>query len=192
VIDPDGDFQGGRIEVPRTADFKTPANLVIADATPERKFVRSLVEATNAAKINAWLKNTSTGFYSVEYAWKKGEHPKRGEFSPDFFIKQGDRIFVVEIKDDGEVQDPAPDNVKKHEYASDHFDRLNKKLETDGSEARYQFNMVTPKDFNKFFQKLRDDELTGFRSELDVAMRKLRAANGRVTAVADSKGKAKA
>ena len=48
------------------------------------------------------------GFYSIEYAWKKGNKPKRGEFSPDFFIKQGDQIFVVEIKDDEEIADPSP------------------------------------------------------------------------------------
>jgi type III restriction enzyme len=34
----------------------------------------------------------------------------------------------------------------------------------------YQFNMLTPRDYGKFFMKLREGELASFRSELDVAM----------------------
>lgn len=121
--DPDGDFAIGREPVAKAAVFKTPANLVIADATPERKFLRELCNPDYATNVDAWLKNTPVGFYSIEYAWKKGEHPKRGEFSPDFFIKQHDRIFVVEIKDDGEIKEPSAENVKKHDYATAHFNR---------------------------------------------------------------------
>lgn len=169
--DPDGDFASGREPVANAADFKTPANLVIADATPERKFVRELCNRDYAASVGAWLKNTPVGFYSIEYAWKKGEHPKRGEFSPDFFIKQSDCIFVVEIKDDGEINDPSAENVKKHEYANAHFDRLNKWLEKQKIPMRYQFNMLSPRDYGKYFTKLRKHDLHDFRSELDVAMK---------------------
>jgi len=115
----------GRELISNTSDFKTPAYLVITDATPERKFTRELCNREYAAKIDAWLKNTPMGFYTIEYAWKKGEHPKRGEFSPDFFLKQGNQIFVVEIKDNEQIKDPLPENVKKHEYARAHFERLN-------------------------------------------------------------------
>lgn len=168
--DPDGDFANGREPVGNAADFKTPANLVIADATPERKFVRELCNRDYAAKIDAWLKNTPVGFYSIQYAWKKGEHPKRGEFSPDFFMKQGNSVFVIEIKDDSEIADPSAENVKKHEFASAHFIRLNKWLEGEKLSTRYQFNMVSPKDYGKFFTMLRQQDLVGFRSDLDVAM----------------------
>jgi hypothetical protein len=37
---------------------------------------------------------------------------------------------------------------------------------------RYQCNFLTPKDYNKFFQQLRNGELVGFRSELDIALKK--------------------
>lgn len=170
VDNEDGEFIKGRVKIAQSADFKTPSNLVIADATPERRFVRELTGHDNASHVDAWLKNTPVGFYSIEFAWKKGEHPKRGEFSPDFFIRQKDQIFVVEIKGDEEVADPSPDNIKKHEYASAHFDRLNKWLAKAKKKARYQFNMLSPKSYNVFFQKLRDGELVGFRSELDVVM----------------------
>lgn len=170
VNDEDGDFVKGRIIVNNQADFRTPANLVIADANPERKFVRELTNHETARKVDAWIKNTAVGFYAIEYAWKKGNRPKRGDFSPDFFIKQGNSIFVVEIKGDEEASDPAPDNVKKHEYASEHFARLNDHLAKQGDPIRYQFNMVSPKSYNIFFTKLREGALTGFRSELDVVI----------------------
>jgi type III restriction enzyme len=172
VDDEDGEFVKGRQRVPNSSNFKTAANLVIADANPERRFVRELVNPDNAQKLDGWLKNAPMGFYSIECAWKKREHPKRGEFSPDFFLKQGESVFVVEIKGDEEIVDPAADNIKKHEYATDHFERVNKWLGKEHMVARYQFTMISPKSFNVFFQKLRDGELTGFRSELDVAMSK--------------------
>jgi type III restriction enzyme len=170
VEDEDGEFVRGRSKIPTCSDFKTAANLVIADATPEKRFVRDLAAHDNAMKLDAWLKSTPTGFYSIEYAWKKGEHPKRGEFSPDFFIKQRNKVFVVEIKGDEEISDPGADNSKKHEYAMAHFERLNSWLSKAKIDTRYQFNMLPPKSYNVFFQKLRDGDLVGFRSELDVVM----------------------
>ena len=103
---------------------------------------------------------------------KKAIPAKRGEFSPDFFIKQGDQIFAVEVKGDEEIADPSADNIKKHEYATAHFDRLNDWLKNAKISTRYQFNMISPKNFNAFFQKLRCGDAVGFRSDLDVAMTK--------------------
>ena len=60
--------------------------------------------------------------------------------------------------------------MKKHEFAAAHFQRLNAWLQKDACSTRYQFNMLTPKDYGKFFTKIREGELAGFRSELDVAM----------------------
>jgi type III restriction enzyme len=84
-------------------------------------------------------------------------------------------VFVVEIKGNEEIDDPAADNIKKHEYATDHFIRLNKWLDKGNIKVRYQFNMLSPKSYSGFFQKLRDGGLIGFRSDLDVAM--MKAAN---------------
>jgi type III restriction enzyme len=164
------DYRAGSNAVSNFYDFKTPCNMVIADGTPERKFMRLLCERDNALALDGWLKNSAQRFYAIEYAWKKGEHPKRGDFSPDFFIKKGETVYVTEIKDDGEIADPAPENQKKFEYARAHFHRLNEWLQKEGIDAAYQLNFVTPKDFNKFFIKLRNDDLQGFRSELDVAL----------------------
>lgn len=80
---------------------------------------------------------------------------------------------MVEIKDDSEITDPSAENVKKHEYASAHFAQLNKWLEKENLWTRYQFNMLTPQDYGKFFTKLRKRDLVGFRSELDVVMARM-------------------
>lgn len=170
VKDPDGEFRAGREFVPNSHDFKTPCNMAVADWTPERKFIRSLCDRENAQTIDGWVKNSSQRFYAIEYAWKKGEHPKRAEFSPDFFIKKGNEIYVVEIKDDSEIDDPSPENQKKLEYAQDHFKCLNDWLKKKGINVSYQLNFLTPKSFNKFFIQLRQDDAKGFRSELDVVL----------------------
>ena len=85
-------------------------------------------------------------------------------------------VFVVEIKDDGEISDPSPENQKKYEYATEHFNRLNTWLAEEGLSVRYQFNFLTPRDYNVFFQQMRNNDLNGFRSELDVALNKAAAA----------------
>jgi type III restriction enzyme len=171
ATDPDGEFAQGQVQVQNPFDFKTPLTFVIADATPERRFVRELVKRENALKIDAWIKNTATRFYTVEFAWKKGEHPKRGEFSPDFFIRQGNCCIVVEIKSDDEIADPSPENVKKYQFARTHFETLNGRLEADGQAQRYHFTILTPRGYNTFFQTLREQSAAGFLSELDVALR---------------------
>ena len=78
-----------------------------------------MCERENAQALDAWLKNTAQRFYAIEYAWKKGEHPKRGEFSPDFFLKKGTWIFVTETKGDEEIADPSPENQKKFDQKYD-------------------------------------------------------------------------
>lgn len=171
ATDPDGDFVQGQVPVSNPFDFKTPLTFVIADATPERRFVRELVKRENALKIDGWIKNTATRFYAVEFAWKKGEHPKRGEFSPDFFIRQGDTCIVVEIKSDDEIADPSAENIKKYQFARAHFENLNERLEAEGHARRYHFTMLTPRGYNTFFQTLREESVSGFLSELDVAIR---------------------
>jgi hypothetical protein len=51
-----------------------------------------------------------------------------------------------------------------------HFERLNSWLSKKEVSAHYRFNMLSPKSYNVFFQKLRDGDLVCFRSELDVVM----------------------
>lgn len=96
----------------------------------------------------------------------------RVKFSPDFFIKAGHLILVIEIKENEEVSDPAEENRKKNEYAITHFKRVNKYLKQAGSEVLYKFNFLTPSDFGKYFQSLRDGNIADYKSSLDVELLK--------------------
>lgn len=158
------------IEVQNRHDFKTPLNLAITDSDNEKRFINMLLQPQNMSCYDSWIKSTANRFYEIDYAWKKGEHPKRGKFNPDFFIKVDNLILVVEVKGDEEIADPADENRKKNEYALAHFDRINRYLESEQSDLRYKFNFITERSFNKFFQSLRDGDIINFRSELDVRL----------------------
>jgi len=157
-------------EVRNRHDFKTLLNTVIADSDNERRFINGLLQPANVRCYDAWLKSTAIRFYEIDYAWKKREHPKRGKFNPDFFIKVGNLILVTEIKGDEELREPSEENRKKYEYTVEHFKRVNKHLEEEGSPIRYKFNFLTESGFNKFFQALRDGKIAKFRSDLDVKL----------------------
>lgn len=151
-------------------DFKTPLNCVIADHDNEKRFVRELISQDNVPHIESWVKSTSMGFYEIEYFWKKGEHPKRSRFSPDFFIKLVDHVLVVEIKGEEEIAEPSEENKKKYQFAIQHFQRVNKRLKSQGSGLSYKFNFLTPSDFNNYFQSIRDGSVLKYQSNLDVAL----------------------
>lgn len=151
-------------------DFRAPLNGAVADSEPERRFIRSLLEPANLECFDAWIKSTATQFYEIDYYWKKGEHPRPGKFSPDFFIKTGHLILVVEVKDDTELQEPSEENRKKYEYALAHFARLNHHMEEGGSPIRYKMNFLTPRNFGTYFQYLREGHIEDYKSELDVKL----------------------
>lgn len=149
--------------------FKTPLNVVISHSTPERKFMEKLVSNANAEVIDSWIKSRDTGFYSIEYSWRKGEHPKQGKFNPDFFIKIDNKLIVVETKDDELIErikeggDIAKEIRAENKYTLEHFNRLNEQQK----EQSYFFTFLTPMDFDNFFGVLRKKDFSGFISQLD-------------------------
>jgi len=148
-------------------NFKTPLNLAISDHKPERIFIRKLIAPDNAKVIDSWIKSTDQDFYPIEYSWKKGEHPKRGRFNPDFFIKIGDNILVIEIKGDEEIKAPSDENKAKYKAAKRHFRTLNKQQNT----LKYYFNFLTPEDYDYYFDHLRKGNYN-FNSKLDAELAK--------------------
>jgi type III restriction enzyme len=161
------------IEVRNVYDFKTPLNAIIADSQPEKRFIDLLLARDNVDYITAWIKSTVVRFYEIDYMWRRsreGEHTKKGKFSPDFFIRAGNLILVVEIKGDEEITEPAEENFKKNEYALAHFKRLNEELDKEGNPVRYKFNFLTPKNFSTYFQYLRRGDIWDYESELDVRL----------------------
>ena len=155
------------IRVENRYNFKTPLNIVLAAYEPERKFIKGLVKEENAKGIDAWIKSLDVGFYKIDYSWRKGEHPKQGSFNPDFFIKVGNDILIVEIKDDKAFEGSAGDeNKKKLKYAGEHFDRLNG-LE---NEQKYYFKFLSPMSYDLFFKALREKTYRDFKSELEARL----------------------
>jgi len=148
------------IKVGNTFNFKTPLNVVFASHKPERDFIKRLIREENAKKIDTWIKSLDVGFYSVEYSWRKGEHPKQGSFNPDFFIKLENDILVLEIKADTDI---STENRAKLKYAREHFDRINNLQ----SEHRYYFKFLSPQSYDLFFQSLREGEYHDFKSEIE-------------------------
>jgi len=151
--------------------FKTPLNVAFAHSTPERKFIEKLI--SNAESIEAWIKSRDVGYYTIEYSWrKKGEHPKQGKFNPDFFIKINNRIIVVETKDDELINrikqsdELAKETMAKYRYSIQHFNKLNKLQK----EQRYYFTFLTPMDFDNFFEVIKSDSFSGFKSQLDAEL----------------------
>ena len=73
---------------------------------------------------------------------------------------------AVELKNDSEIADPSPENLKKYDYAQAHFERLSEWMIEAKIPTRYQHNWLSPESYNPFFQLLRDEKVRGFRSEL--------------------------
>ena len=150
--------------------FKTPLNAVFAQSMPERRFIEKLV--TNSGLIDAWIKSRDVGFYSIEYSWRKGEHPKQGNFNPDFFIKINSKVIVVETKDDELINrikedgDLAKEMRARYRYAIHHFKRANKLQK----KHKYYFMFLTPKDFDNFFEVIKQGDFRGFTSQLDAEL----------------------
>ena len=151
--------------------FKTPVNIVLTKLEPERKFVETLVNSHLCEKIDAWIKSRDMGFYSVEYSWRKGEHPTQGGFNPDFFLKLGENIVVVEIKSDG---DDSEENKAKYRWAKNHFEDLNEELKKAKIKQKYFFHFLSPASYSEFTEYLIDGRLFKgeFRSTLEDLLEK--------------------
>ena len=154
-------------KIKNTYNFKTPLNLVISDHKPERLFIKRLIASENSKAIDSWLKSTDQDFYPIEYSWKKGEHPKRGRFNPDFFIKIKNNILVIEIKGDEEIREHSDENKAKYKAAKIHFKTLNEQQ----NKLKYYFNFLTPEDYDYYFDHLRNNNFN-FSSKLDAELEK--------------------
>jgi type III restriction enzyme len=151
------------IKVPNKYNFKTPLNVALASYEPERRFIKVLTAEQTAQAIDAWIKSLDVGFYSIDYSWRKGEHPKQGSFNPDFFIKADNDIVVVEIKMDNDVSD---ENKAKLRYAREHFARVNGLQK----EQRYYFKFLSPGSYDLFFKSFRERTYRDFKSELEAKL----------------------
>lgn len=155
-------------------NFKTPQFGIVTTGNPEKEFLDRLTTNTEVVKnIDSFVKSDDMNFYSIDYSWQKGSHHKNGQFNPDWFIKQGDNIIAVEIKDDSQISDPDAENIGKNKAAIKHFELLNEYSLTNDNPTRYKFTFLTPKDFDIFFKKLTEKDVMNYKSQLDVKLAEL-------------------
>lgn len=151
--------------------FKTPVSVILTKQEPERKFVEAIAGSKVCEKIDAWIKSRDQNFYSIEYSWRKGEHPTQANFNPDFFLKFGDNIVVVEIKAD---DDDSDENKAKYRWAKQHFATLNDELKKTKIKQRYFFHFLSPSSYAEFTEYALDGRLFKgeFRSALEDKLEK--------------------
>lgn len=155
-------------------NFKTPQFGIVTTGNPEKEFLDRLTTNMEVVKnIDSFVKSDDMNFYSIDYSWQKGSHHKNGQFNPDWFIKQGDNIIAVEIKDDSQISDPDAENIGKNKAAIKHFELLNEYSLTNDNPTRYKFTFLTPKDFDIFFKKLTEKDVMNYKSQLDVKLAEL-------------------
>lgn len=148
-------------------NFKTPVNIVFTTLEPEKRFVELLTSDDFSQHIDAWIKSRDKGFYSIDYQKNKGSKFKA--FNPDFFIKKGNNIIVVEVKADN---DNSIENKAKNRAAKRHFELLNLELKKNGKPDRYFFTFLSPIDYNTFAIYVKDGRFfeSKFRSHLDILL----------------------
>lgn len=160
------DFPGRLVKQKNVFDFKTPLSLVFTTRDPEYKFVEVLTKTAVAQKIDAWIKSRDVGFYKISYILKRGSRPK--EFNPDFFIKVGNRIAVIETKMNNDI---TLENYSKMVDSKKHFATLNEELKKAGSDIRYSFNILSPSSYPDFEAKLINGSyFNGFNSEIEIQL----------------------
>ncbi len=152
--------------------FKCPLNVVILSHSNEKDFAGFLVEKEYAEKIDVWIKSVDKGFHTVSYSFRagtpsisegRGSHQKWASFNPDFFIKIGKDILVVEIKSDEDITEV---NKGKLKWAKRHFKELNKKQKR----QNYHFYFLSPTDFSTFFEKVIKESKFDYTSNLEAEL----------------------
>jgi len=152
--------------------YKCPLNITILSHGNEREFSTYLVEKENAEKIDAWIKSVDKEFYKIPYFYRLGTHQKEANFNPDFFIKIGNDVLVVEIKGD---EDVSEENRGKLKYAKKHFEELNKKQHV----HKYYFKFLSPQDFSPFFEFIKKGIYRDYVSNLEAELKAKKSNFGR-------------
>jgi type III restriction enzyme len=146
-------------ELVQADSMRTPMLSVVSNHNPEKKFLNLLLKSQYETHYDSFIKSTDRGFYSVPYSFKKGTHMKYLNFNPDFFIKKGNQILVVEIK--GDHEDTNETRAKLRDSLT-HFKELNERQ----NECEYLFFILSPLDYENFFIGLTSSSLKQYQGSL--------------------------
>jgi len=152
---------------------KTPLNINIASSWPEKDFINLLINEKYNDFIDWFFKSKDRWFYDLEYRWLQWSRtPKIWKFNPDFFIKSGNKILVIEIKwkeSEKEYSRWFSQNKAKYLQAKEHFEALNKALEKKWINQKYYFHFCSPKDYKILFDYLAKNKLEKYTSRLEAS-----------------------
>jgi len=156
-----------RLRQVNPSTFKSPWNVHYASHEPEREFSDLLF--VNGKLFDAFVKMPNSGVYAFPYSYKPAKaaktHVANENFNPDFFLKVAGKqdVLVVEIKAEG---DDSNRNRAKCRDGLKHFETLNERLKDAGEKWRYYFYFLSPDDYTRFFEHIRNASYAGWRSGL--------------------------
>ena len=133
---------------------KTDKNGVSELSKPEKDFITRMESSDDY--LQWWFKNGKGESKYFSIAYKKEDGFYYG-FYPDFIIKTKKETVVVEIKDD---KDYKADNYYKLLAGKDYLSRLE-------TEETTRFYILSPIDYDKFFQRLNEMDLESFESNYE-------------------------
>lgn len=117
---------------------------------PERSFIDGL-ESTDD-ELQWWFKNSHGESKYLGIAYKKA-NGHFYSFYPDFLLKTKKETLIVEIKDD---KDFKAENVLKLQAGKDYLQKYK-------YHEKFRFYILSPDDFDSFFQQLQNQDLDKFK-----------------------------
>jgi type III restriction enzyme len=145
--------------------WRTPVDVVITHFAPERKFLALLFSRAQECGISSWVKSPDTGFYSIPYALRQDGDTRNLSLNPDWILRVGGDVVIVETKEDG---DASPKNRAKMKGATDFVAAVNARRAAERPDEKgvYRFLFLSPCDYSAFFDAIRDSALDTFVSRL--------------------------
>lgn len=123
-------------------------------SNPEIEFIKDLDKTDD--DILWWFKNgvNESKYFGIAYKKSDGFHYG---FYPDFLIKTKKETIIIEIKDD---KDFKPENALKLQAGRNYLTRVSNK-------EKVRFYMLSPIDYSRFFNYLKDQDLDKFKSTFE-------------------------
>jgi type III restriction enzyme len=137
---------GAVIKVTDERLWRTPLDVTLVAFSPERVFVNEVL--TRPCVVEDWVKSRDTGFYEIPYTVSKGGLVRNRTFNPDWILRAGAHVLVVETKDDQDVSD---ENRAKLAGAKDWFAQIDRLLTEAREPRRYFFYFLGQSDVIPFF-----------------------------------------
>jgi len=125
---------------------------------PERIFIEGLEKTDD--ELQWWFKNSygESKYFSIAYKKANGHYYS---FYPDFILKTKKETLIVEIKDDNDFK--VAENALKLRASQDYLAKYKHK-------EKLRFYILSPNDYDNFFQRLQSQDLDKFKSLFETGL----------------------